>query len=113
MVLKPLSCMACLCRLLFEDDKHAVHLYNAVNDQLLHVEEVAAGLKTAMWDAADPNLLLLSDGKMLYAYVYMPTSLNGPSKFAYSMCPVKLLSVFLVTAMAFVLCVKLLISALI
>ncbi len=30
----------CECRLIYEDDKHAVHLYNAVNDQLLHLEEV-------------------------------------------------------------------------
>lgn len=75
--------ITCLCRLLFEDDKHAVHLYNAVNDQLLPVEAVATGLKTAVWDAADSTVFLLSDGKMMYTYLYMPTSLNGPSKSTY------------------------------
>ena len=69
------------CRLLFEDDKHAVHLYNAVNDQLLLMEEVTQGLKSALWDTADPSHFLLSDGKVLYTYVYMPTSLQGPSEY--------------------------------
>ena len=77
------------CRLLFEDDKHAVHLYNAVNDQILLLEEVTQGLKSALWDAADPSHFLLSDGKMLYTYVYMPTSLQGPSEYlpsSYLLC---------------------------
>ena len=68
------------CRLIFEDDKHAVHLYNAVNDHLLHLEELSLGLATALWDAADPNIFLLSDGQMLYTYLYSPLSLQGAGK---------------------------------
>ncbi|KAL0053124.1 hypothetical protein WJX82_001225 [Trebouxia sp. C0006] len=64
-------------RVIYEDDKHAVHLYNAVNDQLLHLEEVSLGLATALWDAADPNLFLLSDGQVLYTFLYSPVSLHG------------------------------------
>ncbi|KAL0039283.1 hypothetical protein WJX79_001413 [Trebouxia sp. C0005] len=64
-------------RVIYEDDKHAVHLYNAVNDQLLHLEEVSLGLATALWDAADPNLFLLSDGQVLYTFLYSPVSLLG------------------------------------
>jgi len=67
---------------IYEDDKHAVHLYNAVNDQLLHLEEVSLGLATALWDAADPNLFLLSDGQMLYTFLYSPVSLHGAGKHA-------------------------------
>lgn len=71
------SLPAFCCRLIFEDDKHSVQLYNAVNDQLLHLEEVSLGLAAALWDAADPNVLLLSDGHMLYTYLYSPVSLHG------------------------------------
>ena len=72
-----------MCRLLFEDDKHFMHLYNAVNDQVLTLEEATADVKVALWDTADPNLFLLSDdGKMLSIYLYMPTSLDGPSTLA-------------------------------
>ena len=66
--------------MIYEDDKHAVHLYNAVNDQLLHLEEVSLGLATALWDAADPNLFLLSDGQVLYTFLYSPVSLHGAGK---------------------------------
>ena len=65
---------------MFEDDKHAVYLYNAFNDQVLALEEVTSGVKGVLWDTADPNLLLLSDGKTLSVYIYMPTSLDGPCK---------------------------------
>ncbi len=76
----------CECRLIYEDDKHAVHLYNAVNDQLLHLEEVPLGLATALWDAADPNLFLLSDGQVLYTFLYSPVSLHGAGKHAHGCC---------------------------
>lgn len=68
-----------LCRLLFEDEAHAVHLYNAVNDEVLLLMDATTGLKAALWDATDPNLFIISDGKTLYTYLYMPTSLQGPS----------------------------------
>ena len=68
--------------MIYEDDKHAVHLYNAVNDQLLHLEEVSLGLAIALWDAADPNLFLLSDGQVLYTFLYSPVSLHGAGKHA-------------------------------
>ena len=74
------KCQRCECRVIYEDDKHAVHLYNAVNDQLLHLEEVSLGLATALWDAADPNLFLLSDGQVLYTFLYSPVSLHGAGK---------------------------------
>lgn len=68
--------------MIYEDDKHAVHLYNAVNDQLLHLEELSLGLATALWDAADPNLFLLSDGQALYTFLYWPVSLHGAGQHA-------------------------------
>ncbi len=76
----------CECRVIYEDDKHAVHLYNAVNDQLLHLEEVSLGLATALWDAADPNLFLLSDGQVLYTFLYSPVSLHGAGEHTHGCC---------------------------
>ena len=67
-------------RLIFEDEKNGVHLYNAVNDQLLHLEEISMGLVAALWDAMDPNIFLLSDGQMLFTYLYSPNSLLGTGK---------------------------------
>ena len=67
-------------RLIFEDEQHGVHLYTAVIDQLLHIEEVSLGLVAALWDAADPNVFLLSDGQMLYTYLYLPNFLQGTGK---------------------------------
>ena len=57
-----------------------MHLYNAVNDQLLHLDEVSLGLETALWDAIDPNIFLLSAGQMLYTFLYSPVSLHGAGK---------------------------------
>ena len=76
----------CECRVIYEDDKHAVHLYNAVNDQLLHLEEVSLGLAIALWDAADPNLFLLSDGQVLYTFLYSPVSLHGAGEHTHACC---------------------------
>lgn len=60
-----------------------MHLYNAVNDQVLTLDEATAGVKVALWDSADPNLFMLSDAdKTLSLYIYMPTSLDGPSMLA-------------------------------
>lgn len=69
-----------VCRLIFEDEKTGVHLYNAVNDQLLHLEEISMGLTAALWDTMDPNAFLLSDGQMLLTYLYSPNSLMGTGK---------------------------------
>ena len=68
---------AAVFRLIFEDEKNGVHLYNAVNDQLLHLGEVSMGLAAALWDTMDPNVFLLSDGQMLFTYLYSPNSLLG------------------------------------
>ena len=68
------------CRLIYEDDKHTVQLYNAVNDQLLPLNDVSLGLATALWDAVDPNVFLLSDGQTLFVFLYLPISLQGPGE---------------------------------
>ena len=67
-------------RLIFEDDKRGVYLYNAVNDQLLLLEEASVGLATALWDALDSNVFLLSDGQTLFTYLYSPNHLLGTGK---------------------------------
>ena len=67
-------------RLIFEDEKDGVHLYNAVNDQLLHLGDISMGLAAALWDTMDPNVFLLSDGHMLFTYLYCPNSLLGTGK---------------------------------
>lgn len=72
--------MPVLFRLVFEDAKHGVYLYNAVNDQLLQLEEASAGLATALWDAVDPHVFLLSDGHMLFTYLYSSNHLLGSGK---------------------------------
>lgn len=71
-------------RLIFEDEKNGVHLYNAVNDQLLHLGEVSMGLAAALWDTMDPHVFLLSDGQMLFTYLYSPNSLLGTGKHSLS-----------------------------
>lgn len=75
-----INCLDAVFRLIFEDEKNGVHLYNAVNDQLLHLEEVSMGLTAALWDTMDPNVFLLSDGQMLLTYLYSPNSLMGTGK---------------------------------
>ena len=71
---------AAVFRLIFEDEKNGVHLYNAVNDQLLHLGEVSMGLAAALWDTIDRNVFLLSDGQTLFIYLYSPYSLLGTGK---------------------------------
>lgn len=72
--------MPVLFRLIFEDAKHGGYLYNAVNDQLLQLEETSAGLATALWDAVDPHVFLLSDGHMLFTYLYSSNHLLGSGR---------------------------------
>ena len=57
-----------------------MYLYNAVNDQLLQLEEISIGLAAALWDAMDPNVFLLSDGQMLFTFLYTPNSLLSTGK---------------------------------
>lgn len=67
-------------RVIFEDEKHGVYLYNAVNDQLLLLEEISVGLAAALWDVVDSNVFLLSDGQTLFTYIYSPNHLLGTGK---------------------------------
>ena len=57
-----------------------MHLYNAVNDQLLPLEDISQGVAFAHWDAAEPDVFLLSDGQSLFVYLYLPNSLQGPGR---------------------------------
>ena len=67
---------------MFEDEKHLVHLYNAVSDQLIPLGEITLGLAVALWDAADPCVFVLSDGQTLLTYLYSPNALQGSGKHA-------------------------------
>ena len=68
---------AATCRLLFEDAKMGMWLFNAVDDHLLRVPEWSATAEVALWDAADLNVFLLSDGRRLGLFLHTPTSLSG------------------------------------
>lgn len=65
-------------RLLYEDDKRGVYLFNPVNDHVLPLPQFQGPLEGAMWDVSEHNFFLMSDGSYLYAYLHCPVSISGP-----------------------------------
>lgn len=66
------------CRLVYEDERRGLHLFNPVNDHVLPVPQWNGPLEALMWDVGDPNFLLLHDGSQLSSYLYCPVSIAGP-----------------------------------
>ncbi|KAK3285957.1 hypothetical protein CYMTET_6459 [Cymbomonas tetramitiformis] len=64
-------------RVLFVDGRHAVNLFNPVNDQVLPVPKFTGALESMLWDSADPNVFVLADNRQFYVYVYTPVSISG------------------------------------
>lgn len=64
-------------RLIFEDDRHVVQMYNPVNDQVLPVPEFFGTLEAALWDSCDRHVFVLVDEKNYNVYVYADTSIVG------------------------------------
>ncbi|KAK9830069.1 hypothetical protein WJX72_009571 [[Myrmecia] bisecta] len=66
-------------RVIFEDERRAVHLFNPVNNHLLPITHLTGMLQTAVWDAADPYTFVLSDGRALHTFIYSPVTISGAS----------------------------------
>ncbi|PNW73788.1 hypothetical protein CHLRE_13g572700v5 [Chlamydomonas reinhardtii] len=64
-------------RLVFEDDKGALHLFNPVNDHVVAVPYTGRA-ETVMWDTSDTNVMVIGDGTALHSFLYVPVSLTGP-----------------------------------
>lgn len=65
-------------RLLFEDEKGGLHLFNPVNDHVVAVPGFSGRADNVMWDTSDQNVIVITDGSALHTYLYVPVSLNGP-----------------------------------
>jgi hypothetical protein len=51
-----------------------------VNDHVMPLPEFQGSLAALLWDVADPNIFVAFDGEQsVYAYVYAPSTLSGPS----------------------------------
>lgn len=66
-------------RLVFEDEKGNISLFNPVNDQVLPVPGFNSKADNVMWDVTDPNVFVMSDHNALYTYLYIPVSISGES----------------------------------
>lgn len=58
-------------RLVFEDDKGALHLFNPVNDHVVAVPYTGRA-ETVMWDTSDTNVMVIGDGTALHSFLYVP-----------------------------------------
>ncbi|GLC35581.1 hypothetical protein PLESTB_000191100 [Pleodorina starrii] len=65
-------------RLVFEDDKGSLHLFNPVNDHVVPIPSFSGRADGVMWDTSDANVLVIADGTALHTYLYIPVSLSGP-----------------------------------
>lgn len=59
-------------RLVYEDDKGTLHLFNPVNDHVVPIPNFSGRADMVMWDTADTNVLVISDGTILHTYLYVP-----------------------------------------
>ncbi|KAG1674427.1 hypothetical protein FOA52_012954 [Chlamydomonas sp. UWO 241] len=64
-------------RMVFEDDKAQLYVFNPVNDQVLPIPNFSSRCENVMWDVADPNCFVVADGSGLYTYLHCPVSLQG------------------------------------
>lgn len=58
-------------RLLYEDDKGGLYLFNPVNDHVVPIPNFSGRADVAMWDTSDTNVLVIGDGSMLHTFLYM------------------------------------------
>ncbi len=65
-------------RLVFEDEKGGLFLFNPVNDHVVPVPSFTGRADNVMWDSADQNVLVIADGTSLHVYLYTPAGLAGP-----------------------------------
>mmetsp|Transcript_36982 Transcript_36982/g.82211 ORF Transcript_36982/g.82211 Transcript_36982/m.82211 type:complete len:1366 (+) Transcript_36982:300-4397(+) len=64
-------------RLIFDDEKGNINLFNPVNDQVLVVPNFNNRAENIMWDVSDPSLFVIADTSALYVYLHYPVSLTG------------------------------------
>ncbi|GAX77949.1 hypothetical protein CEUSTIGMA_g5391.t1 [Chlamydomonas eustigma] len=64
-------------RMVFEDERGQLYVFNPVNDQVLLVPDFNGRAETVMWDVLDPSVFVVADTSALYVYLYYPVSLSG------------------------------------
>lgn len=64
-------------RLVFVDTSSVPAFFNPVNDQVLPIPDFRGPPQAVLWDAADPNCFVTSNGKEFQVYTYAATTING------------------------------------
>ena len=70
-------------RVVIIDSGNQVYLYNPVtggggaDQSLLKFDAAPATVINVMWDSVEKDVIILNDGKHLYTYVYVASSMNG------------------------------------
>lgn len=70
-------------RIVVIDSGNQVYLYNPVtggggaDQSLIRFEAAPSTVVNVMWDAVEKDVIILNDGKYLYTYVYVSSSMNG------------------------------------
>lgn len=66
-------------RIVFIDENHTGNLYNPVNDQIKPIANFSANTTSVLWDVADPNVFISTDGVNFSVYVYADMTISGPT----------------------------------
>lgn len=70
-------------RVVIIDSGNQVYLYNPVtgggspDQSLIKFEAAPSTIVTVMWDSVEKDVIIISDGKYLYTYIYISSSMNG------------------------------------
>jgi WD repeat-containing protein 19 len=70
-------------RVVIIDSDNQIYLYNpvtgggAADQSLIKFSEAPGTVVNVMWDLVEKNVVMLSDGKHVYTYIYVASSMNG------------------------------------
>eukprot|EP00798_Chlamydomonas_sp_ICE-L_P012670 gene12669-15902_t len=64
-------------RLIFQDERGNICLFNPVNDQVLVTPPIGSRVENVVWDVNDPNVFVIAEANQLSVFLYSPVSLSG------------------------------------
>ncbi|MCO5579133.1 hypothetical protein L7F22_032985 [Adiantum nelumboides] len=68
----------CGSRLVFEDERHSIYLFNPLNDQVLPVMGFKGVLEAVLWDVNDNQIFILAESNQNFVYLYSHTNIWCP-----------------------------------
>ncbi|MCO5579580.1 hypothetical protein L7F22_033437 [Adiantum nelumboides] len=68
----------CGSRLVFEDERHSIYLFNPLNDQVLPVTGFKGVLEAVLWDVNDNQIFILAESNQNFVYLYSYTNIWCP-----------------------------------